>query len=279
MMEPGDPILWVTGVFSFFVFLFGASIGSFLNVCVYRLPAGRSIVRPRSRCPCCGTTIPWHDNLPVLSWFLLRGRCRFCGTRISFRYPAVEALTGALAVLLVRRFGPPVESLLLRGDLRGLGIAGIYFALACALVVIALIDLDHTIVPDAIALPGIAAGLAASLALPLSLRDSVLGAALGAGSLWAVARGYSWVMGREGMGLGDVKLLAMIGAFLGWKGVLFTLLASSVTGAAVMDVVLPLRGRGLRQAFPFGPFLCLAALAYVFCGEPLVAWYLRLGRP
>ena len=278
-MERGDPILLVTLVFHVFVFLFGASIGSFLNVCIYRLPAGQSIVRPRSRCPTCRNTIRWHDNLPVLSWFLLRGRCRYCGAPISFRYPAVEGLVGALAVLNVHHFGPPVESLLLRGDTRGLAAAGIYFALACALVVIAGVDLDHQIIPDAISLPGIAAGLAASFVLPIPFRDSALGAVLGAGSLWVIAKGYSWIVGREGMGLGDVKLLAMIGAFVGWKGVLFTLLASSVTGAVVMAAVLPLRGRGLRQAFPFGPFLCLAALVYVFCGPPLVAWYLSLGRP
>jgi leader peptidase (prepilin peptidase)/N-methyltransferase len=276
-MAGDDGIRLVSALFCFFVFAFGASIGSFLNVCVHRLPAGLSVVRPRSRCPRCHVTIPWHDNLPVVSWFALRGRCRHCGVPFSPRYAIVEALAGALAVAFFLRFAPSAEALLLRGETAGLATAAIAFAFACALLVIALVDLDHQIIPDAISLPGIPAGLLASAVLPVTFRDAALGAILGAGVLYLVAKGYLAVTGREGMGLGDVKLLAMIGAFLGWQAVLFSLLTASVTGATVMAVVLTLARRGLRRAFPFGPFLCLAALAYVFVGERAVAWYLSWG--
>jgi leader peptidase (prepilin peptidase)/N-methyltransferase len=272
-----DGIGLVSAVLYAFVFVFGASIGSFLNVCIYRLPAGRSVVTPRSACPHCRVTIPWYDNIPVVSWFILRGRCRSCGIPFSPRYAVVEAAAGGLAVLHFARFGPSAEALFLRGEAAGLAVAAITFAFACALLVVALIDLDHQIIPNAITLPGIAAGLLASAVLPVSLRDAAIGAALGGGVLIAVAKGYLAVTGREGMGLGDVKLLAMIGAFLGWPAVLFSLLTASVTGAAVMVVVLALSRRGLRQAFPFGPFLCLAGLAYVFVGARAVAWYLSWG--
>jgi leader peptidase (prepilin peptidase) / N-methyltransferase len=279
-MDEAGGVAMLSAVALAFVFLAGASIGSFLNVVAYRLPAGLSIVRPRSHCPFCKTTIPGYDNVPVLSWFFLGARCRFCGIPISARYPAVEALTGALAVLLVLRFGPSAQEWA-SGVYGNLHIGGIYFAFAAALVAISLIDWDVQIVPDEISLPGIALGLAASWVLPPTFVDALIGAAVGGGLLLAVSRGYFLLTRREGMGLGDAKLMAMIGAFLGWQSIPMVLLAASVTGTLAGLVLIRVRGKGLRHAFAFGPFLCLAAIAYVLVGDAFNRWYMTglvLGR-
>ena len=273
-MEPGSHLGILEMALLLLVFCLGASIGSFLNVCIYRLPAGRSIVRPRSQCPNCRNTIPWHDNIPVVSWFLLGARCRYCGVPISWRYPVVEAATGLFAVLYFEWFSPSLEQMFLAGEIGGLVQGAIYFAMTCALLVVALIDIDHQIVPNEITLPGIFLGLAASFVLPIRFHESLLGALAGGGILLAVARAYFWVTRREGMGMGDVKLLAMIGAFLGWAAIPFTLLFSSVTGMIYGIFLIKLRGRGFRYAFAFGPFLCLSAVVYVFYGREIIGWYL-----
>ncbi len=260
--------------------VFGLVIGSFLNVCIHRLPAGTSIVHPRSSCPGCGHLIRAWDNIPVLSYLLLRGRCRDCGTRISPRYPLVELLSGGFAAMAVARFGAGWEALLV-------------FALIAAFLVITFIDIDHRIIPDAISLPGIAVGLAASFlpwllsgphppgASPLPVQtplESLIGILAGGGSLFLVAWGYQLITGREGMGGGDIKLLAMIGAFTGWKGVLFTIFVSSLTGT-LAGIALMLRQRGdMKLAVPFGPFLAIGAIAYLFIGPETFAWYLRAMR-
>jgi leader peptidase (prepilin peptidase)/N-methyltransferase len=244
-----------------FVFVFGAIIGSFLNVCIVRLPDGRSVASPPSHCPKCQTYLAWYENVPILSYLVLGGRCRTCRVRISPLYPAVEVLTGALAVALFLRLGPT------------LAFAG-YFAFAAALVVITFIDLDHQIIPDVISLPGIAVGLAFSLVSPLvTPLDALLGVLAGGGVLLAVAWLYKTFRGQEGMGGGDVKLLAMIGAFLGWQSIFVTLFVGSVIGSIIGVVVMLYEGADTKLAIPFGPFLAGGALVYLFWGERILAFY------
>lgn len=245
-------------------FVSGAILGSFLNVCIHRVPAGRSVVYPPSHCPGCGTRIRSRDNVPLLSYALLRGRCRACGGSISARYPLVEALTGVLLVVVLYRFGLSPAF-------------GIGSAFVAALVVVTFIDLDHQIIPDIISLPGIVVGLVVSaLGQGPPLLDSVLGVLIGGGILYAVAVGYHSLTGREGMGGGDIKLLAMIGAFLGWRGVLVTLILGSFTGAFVGTALILGRRTDARVPIPFGPFLALGALCALLFGDRLIAWYLNL---
>ena len=251
----------------FFIFALGCCIGSFLNVCIYRLPQGLSIVSPRSFCPECRASVRGYDNIPLLSYLLLRGKCRSCGAKISWRYPLVEALTGAFAVALYLQFG-----------LTGSFFA--FFAFVAALVVITFIDLDHRIIPDVISLPGIGIGFLLSFFLPNpSVTESLIGLLAGGGSLYLVAVGYQALTKREGMGGGDVKLLAMIGAWLGWKAVLFTLFFASLTGTLIGGGAMLIQKQGRHYVIPFVPFLAFAALAYLFFGPQLIDWYLSLGKP
>lgn len=246
--------------------IFGMVIGSFLNVCIYRLPASQSIVRPRSRCPQCGHSIRARDNIPVLSYLILRGRCRDCGVRIPLRYPLVETLSGAFAAMAVARFDFGWQ-------------AALMFALIAALLVITFIDLDHRIIPDAITLPGIPIGLAASFGPGLiSPSESLIGILAGGGSLFLVAWGYQLITQREGMGGGDIKLLAMIGAFMGWKGVLFTIFVASLTGTLAGMALICRRRGDMKLAVPFGPFLAVGAIAYLFIGPELWSWYIAAVR-
>ncbi len=246
--------------------MLGAIVGSFANVCILRIPEGESVVAPRSRCPKCRREIAWYDNVPVLSWCLLRGRCRYCGVPISFRYVVVELLTAAAAIALYARVGFGLEW-------------AVSFLFVTALIVVTFIDLDHRIIPDVVSVPGIAIGFL------LSFRgdpgpgpvSSAIGLLTGGGILLAVAWGYAALTGREGMGVGDVKLLGMIGAFLGWKAVPFTMLASSLSGSVVGLTLMWRTGSDSKIAIPFGPFLALGALLYVFCGDEILRWYLGLG--
>lgn len=271
---PGEWTLKLAEIIFLALFFFmGASIGSFLNVVIHRLPAGLSIVKPRSRCPYCRTTIPWYDNIPVLGWLILGARCRFCGVPISWRYPLIEVLTGGMALAFLYVFGSSFEDWIVRGDV-GRWLEGlIYFVFFCAMLVVAVIDLDHQIVPNEISLPGIGLGVLASFVLPVELWESIIGAAVGGGILLVVAKAYFWLTRREGMGMGDVKLLAMIGAFLGLKAIPFALLFSSITGSLYGLILMKIKARGLRHAFAFGPFLCLAAVIYLFFGQAISVWY------
>jgi leader peptidase (prepilin peptidase)/N-methyltransferase len=244
-------------------FIFGAVIGSFLNVCIYRLPQHESIAFPASHCRSCTAPLAWHDNLPLVSYLLRRGRCRFCGISFSGRYFVVELITALLAVLLVYRFGLTFT-------------AFGYFIFSAALVVITFIDLDHQIIPDVISLPGIIVGIVFSLVSPITLWDSLIGAVVGAGILWAVFWGYYFLTHEEGIGGGDVKLLAMIGAFLGWQAIFFTLFCASFIGAVVGLIIMRIRHADGKMALPFGPFLSLGALCYLFFGERLIGWYFGL---
>jgi len=240
------------------------AVGSFLNVCIYRLPRSLSLVGPRSMCPSCRTNIAFYDNIPVVSYLLLRGRCRKCGARISVRYAVVELLLGLFALAVFVRHGLSLEALFLYG-------------LIAALIVITFIDIDHQIIPDVITYPGIVIGFLMSLIVGhITFKDSLIGIALGGGSLLLVAWGYHALTKREGMGGGDIKLLAMIGAFLGWKAVIFTIFAGSVTGTFVGAFVALGKGGGRKLAVPFGPFLSLGALLFIFFGPQFIEWYLGL---
>jgi leader peptidase (prepilin peptidase)/N-methyltransferase len=247
------------------VFLFGAVVGSFLNVCICRLPQGESVVTPRSRCPRCLTGIAWYDNIPVLSWLVLKGKCRSCGLPISWQYPLVELLNGLLTLFLFIRFGiSPAFPVL--------------FLFSSALVVVTFIDLEHQIIPDVISIPGIVIGFLASFLAPGSFWvSSLIGILAGGGSLLLVAYGYQWLTGKEGMGGGDVKLLAMMGAFLGWRAVPFIIFTGSLLGATIGIAMMVVRGRDSRLAIPFGPFLAFGAILYIFYGSSIIAWYLGLG--
>jgi leader peptidase (prepilin peptidase) / N-methyltransferase len=251
--------------FYIFSFIFGAVVGSFLNVCIYRLPKGESVVFPPSRCPGCGSRIPWYDNVPIFSYLLLRGRCRTCRAAISPQYPLVEAINGLLTLFLFMRFG--------------LSFAFVVLFLFCsALVVITFIDLEHQIIPDAISLPGIIAGFAFSFFLPqLGWKDSLIGILVGGGSLYLVATLYQLFTGKEGMGGGDIKLLAMMGAFFGWKAVPFIIFVSSLVGSVIGVTVMLVQKKDTKLAIPFGPFLAFGALLYIFFGRQVIHWYLNVG--
>jgi leader peptidase (prepilin peptidase) / N-methyltransferase len=238
----------------------GLCVGSFLNVCIYRLPRGESLVSPASRCPSCAKPLRWFDNIPVVSWMALRGRCGQCGASISPRYPVVEIVT-ALLWLLIAWLTPPGWLLASR------------LLLGTALIVLFMIDLEHQLLPNAITLPGIVVGFAFSLVSGPGPVDSLIGMFVGGGVLYAIAAGYYFLRKEEGMGMGDVKMLAMVGAFLGWRAVLLTLVLSSFAGA-VIGVLIILWHRGdMRYALPFGTFLSLATLVAMLAGDDILAWY------
>ena len=244
--------------------LLGLVVGSFLNVVAYRLPREESLARPPSRCPACGTPIAWHDNVPVLSWIVLRGRCRSCRAPIPVRYPALE-LANAVLWTLAFRAAPTWCDFVTGAFLCSAGLA------------LFLIDLDFEILPDAITLPGIAVGIALSFCsarrTPLS---AVLGAALGAGGLWLLAFLYEKIAGQEGMGLGDVKMLGMAGALLGPAGMVVTIMAASLAGSVVGVALMLARGGDRKMRLRFGPFLALGAIGAWFFAAPLVARYRAL---
>ncbi len=250
-----------------FIFFIGACVGSFLNVVIYRLPLDLSILSPsRSFCPGCKASIRAYDNIPLLSYLLLGGKCRFCKMPISWRYPLVEALTGGMALLCFFAFG-------LSFDLIS------SFLFAAAMIAITFIDLDHRVIPDVISLPGIVLGVLLALFGPsLPVRDSLIGLLAGGGSLYLLAVAYEKITHREGMGGGDVKLLAMIGAWLGWQSVLFTIFFSSLLGTLIGGTAMLIQKKGRHYAIPFGPFLASSALMYIFLGPQLIRWYLGLGK-
>jgi leader peptidase (prepilin peptidase)/N-methyltransferase len=253
-------------VLSLVSIIFGALIGSFLNVCILRLPKEESIITPGSHCPHCQNPIKFYDNIPLVSYVLLKGRCRHCHSPISFQYPLIEGITALGSLILFMKFGPSLSYLF-------------YFSFVAALIAITVIDLYHQIIPDVISLPGIGAGLLASLIIPqITFLNSVLGILLGGGSLFLVATLYQWLFKREGMGGGDVKLLAMIGAFLGWKAVILTILLSSLIGSITGIIIMVLKGKDFKYAIPFGPFLSLGAMIALFYGPSLITWYLYLNR-
>jgi leader peptidase (prepilin peptidase) / N-methyltransferase len=240
--------------------LLGLAVGSFLNVCIHRLPRGESLAWPGSHCPRCQHPIAWHDNLPAISYLWLRGRCRQCRVRIPVRYLIVELTTGALFAGLAFLY-PPGVLLVSR------------LLLGCALIVLFVIDLDHKILPNVITLPGIVVGFAFSLVTEPGWRSSLIGIVVGGGIPLAIAWSYEKLRGHEGLGMGDVKMLAMIGAFLGWQPMLLTLVLASFVGS-IVGVGFIAAGKGAKYALPFGTFLALGAAAAMFVGRPILDWYL-----
>jgi leader peptidase (prepilin peptidase)/N-methyltransferase len=249
-------------------FIFGALIGSFLNVVIFRLPdESQSVVFPASHCPKCGTDLHWYENIPIFSYIALRGKCRTCKVSISLQYPVVELCMALLSLALFNRFGFSF-------------ILPFYFLFLAALLVIIFIDIHLQIIPDKISLPGILIGFASSFFNPLvSWQESGLGILLGGGILYAVAKGYFLIAKRDGMGMGDVKLLAMIGAFLGYQCLLYVIFFSSLTGSVVGIAAMFQQKKGGQTRIPFGPFLSLAAMSWLFFQEDIFAlwsWYLTV---
>jgi leader peptidase (prepilin peptidase)/N-methyltransferase len=252
-------------LFSAFAFILGAVVGSFLNVCICRLPVDESVVSPPSHCPHCQYQIRWFDNIPLVSYVLLGGKCRGCQAKISLQYPLVELLNALLSLALFMRFGPTLAF-------------GVLFLFCSALVVITFIDIEHQIIPDEISLPGIVIGFIFSFFLKgHGWLNSLLGILLGGGSLLLVAYCYQWLTGKEGMGGGDIKLLAMMGAFLGWKSIPFIIFASSLVGSVVGISLMLIQKKDSKLAIPFGPYLAFGALLFIFFGHRLISWYLTLG--
>jgi leader peptidase (prepilin peptidase)/N-methyltransferase len=242
---------------------FGAIVGSFLNVCIHRLPREQSIVWPGSACPSCRKPLAWYDNIPILSYARLRGRCRSCGASIALRYPIVEALTAALFAVCWWQFG---------GGL--LFFSRILFG--CALIVLFAIDLEHHLLPNVITLPGVVVGFLLSLVGPPGWLASLIGILAGGGILFLIAEIYFRVRHEEGLGMGDVKMLAMIGAFLGWKLALVTLMMASIAGSVVGLLLIATRRGDMKYALPFGTFLALGAGLSATVGTGLLDWYVGL---
>jgi leader peptidase (prepilin peptidase)/N-methyltransferase len=244
---------------------FGLVVGSFLNVCIYRLPLKQSIVWPASRCTTCERPLDWYENVPVVAWLALGGRCRTCQTRISPMYPIVELVTGALFV----------GSYLLYGVTP---LAFVRIAFGCAMIVLFVIDLHHRILPNIITVTGVPIGLALSFFLPPGWQESLIGLLLGGGVLFVIGEAYYRLRGIDGLGMGDVKMLAMIGAFLGWRLTLVTLIFASFTGALVGVAMLASGRGGMKAALPFGSFLAVGAGVAAVAGDLLFNWYVSFYR-
>lgn len=237
----------------------GLLVGSFLNVCIHRLPLGRSVVGGRSACPACGRRIRAWENVPVLSWLFLRGRCAGCGGAISIRYVIVEVSTAIVFAAGAMVFGP---SWLLVSRL----------VFACAMIVLFAIDLEHRILPNVITLPGIAAGLVSSAFLPPGLTSALIGASVCALALWGMGELVSRILGKDALGFGDVKMIAMMGAFLGWQQTLVALFLASLLGSVIGLGIVAVTGNRDYQ-IPLGSFLAVGGLVAAVAGEPIVTWY------
>lgn len=242
---------------------FGAIVGSFLNVCIHRLPRGASVVWPASACPRCRRALAWYENIPVVSYLALRGRCRTCAAPISVRYPIVELLTAAMFAAAWWYYGP---GLLLASRV----------TLGCALIVLFAIDLEHQILPNVITVPGMLIGFALSFFTEPGWLGSLLGIVVGGGILLTFAYAYLWLRRQEGLGMGDFKMLAMIGAFVGWKLVLVTLMLASFAGSAIGLALVASRRGSMASKLPFGTFLAVGAAAAATVGPDLLDWYLGL---
>ncbi len=251
-------------------FIFGALVGSFLNVVILRLPQpDASIVFPASHCPNCKADLHWYENIPILSFSFLMGRCGHCKTPISFQYPIVELLTALLTTALVASFGLTLAT------------AG-FFLFSAALITIIWIDIHHQIIPDVISIPGIIIGFCFSFISPLvTWQESLIGLLAGGGFFYAVSYSYYFLRGQEGLGGGDIKLLAMLGAFLGWQSLFFIIFASSLSGSVIGLIALRSQKKGVATRIPFGPFLAVSGLAYLFFFpqiQELFSWYIGTFR-
>jgi leader peptidase (prepilin peptidase)/N-methyltransferase len=252
-----------------FVFFFGAIVGSFLNVCIYRLPLGKSIVTPPSSCPKCGKRIKWYDNIPIFGWLMLGGKCRFCKNPISIRYPLIELLTGLLSLATLIYLGSITAYLL------------IFCFFIAPMIVVTFIDLDYQLIPDIITVPGTIIGFLIHIALfpdmlSYKIFNSVAGIVVGGGFLFVVGWLFLIIKKQEGLGGGDVKLMAMIGAFFGWKAALFTIIVSALIGSVVGVTYILISKKDMQLAIPFGPFIVAAAFLYFFFGQQIMYWYFNL---
>lgn len=244
------------------LFILGLIVGSFSNVCIYRIPRNESIVYPASHCPKCSTTIRLIDNIPLLSYFLLKGRCRNCGSKISIQYPIVELLTGLIYLIIYLTYDLSIQSL-------------IYIILSSALIIITFIDLKEQIIPDVISLPGVVAGLVISFFVPyISSLSSLLGIIAGGGTILIIALIGTIIFKKEAMGGGDVKLAAMVGAFLGWKYVILALFLGFFIGALAGIFLILAKIRSREDMIPFGPFIVVGSIAAILWGERILLWYL-----
>ncbi|MGZ3771407.1 MAG: prepilin peptidase [Bdellovibrio sp.] len=253
--------------FYVFFFVLGSIFGSFGNVVIYRLPKEESIVKPRSYCYSCKTPVKWYDNIPIFSWFILRGRCRHCKAKFSFRYPLVELIMGVLFALSYHYAG-------LSWSLPE------YLLFVFGLVVCTFIDFDHMILPDEFTLSGIVIGLVGAALNPQrNFMDAFYGVLMGGGFLWGMAYIYYVLTKQEGMGGGDIKLLAWIGAILGWKAIPFVIMISAISGSVIGLIMSRKQKAGLKTVIPFGPYLALGALFYLFGGEAIALWYVDLFLP
>jgi leader peptidase (prepilin peptidase) / N-methyltransferase len=262
---------FLLGYFSFVVFVFGACIGSFLNVCIHRIPRGESVVTPRSHCPHCNQLIAWYDNIPLASYLVLRARCRHCGEKISARYFLVEALVAVLFLLVWLRYGADVRT-------------PVYWLIVFGLVLGTFVDLAEMWIPDRVTLGGVVAGLILSPLIPslhnaagplASFLEALKGLVAGAGILWLVGVLGKWVFKRDAMGMGDVKLMGGLGALLGWQSVVFTIMVSSVLGSIVGIGLIVGRGKEWQSRVPYGPYLALAALIWILWGSNWWAMYVQ----
>ena len=270
-------------LFAFFSTLFGACVGSFLNVCIYRIPRDESVVTPRSHCPHCNTLIPWYLNIPVASWLSLRGKCASCKGPIAFRYTLVELLTAMLFLAVFMKWAAPMAMHML--PIPHPLIVPVYWLFLAGLVLGTFVDFEHFIIPDSVTIGGMAAGPVLSALLPVlhaqelwwqGLVTSLIGLAVGFGMLFAVAWVGEKAFKKEAMGFGDVKLMGAIGAFLGWKAVLFTVFVSSLLGSVVGLLLIAFGGVKLQSRIPFGPYISAAALIWLFWGPALLDAYLKL---
>ncbi|MBN2062270.1 MAG: prepilin peptidase [Deltaproteobacteria bacterium] len=252
-----DPVMMISSL------VFGLILGSFLNVCIHRIPLRKSIISPPSSCPQCGNRIKYYDNIPLLSYLILRGKCRYCGQSISLRYPVVELISGLLSLSLFLRYGFSFQ----------------YFAFLAfveALIVLSVIDLRFKIIPDVISLPGIPLGFIVSvISNHMAWEESMIGIVGGGGFFYLVAVIFKGITGKNGLGGGDIKLLAMIGSWMGWKALPFIILISSLSGSVIGSTVLLLSQKGLRVKIPFGPFLSLGCVVYLFFGKEIISCYLN----
>ncbi|MBN4054399.1 prepilin peptidase [Nitrospira defluvii] len=247
------------------IFLFGLVFGSFINVCIYRLPREESIVLPASHCPSCNASIRWFENIPLISFVLLRGRCRSCRSVISWKYPLVEALHGFGFLYILLQFGFSIQTV-------------VYCLFFSSLVLVTFIDLSHRIIPDFITLPGMAVGvIAASTVLAPGAINSITGLILGGGLFYLVAVLSLAILKKEGMGGGDIKLIAMIGAFIGWRGMLLTIFLAACSGAVIGILLILIKGRSRAEPIPFGPFLALGAAISLFWENEILGWYFSIG--
>lgn len=252
------------------IFIFGAVIGSFLNVCIYRIPREKSIVKPNSFCPHCGKPVEFYDNIPIVSYIILGGKCRRCGAKISKRYPFIELLTAILYLVFYRKLGLNFELFVT-----------LFFV--TLLIAIAFIDLDFKIIPDILSIGGLIAGLVLAVFRPVFLHlgpkfgflDALYGVLIGGGALFVIAYGYQLVTKREGMGGGDIKLLGMIGAFIGLKGSIFSLISGSILGTIVGIPLMLAKKQDTKYAIPFGPFLSLGAVIFLFSGDRFIRGFLN----